>query len=134
MSRSPHGRHALRSEVVHELSSLGGTEYEVAQRLEATGVRGKPGSVTDCALAVYLGAVVAADPRVRAVYVSAQRVFVKVDDRSWCPWIGAPLTKPLRSFVARFDRHGYPTLERPLGERSGTHRPLGLSGSSARNA
>jgi hypothetical protein len=116
MPRSPHGRRELRAQVCQELRSLGASENEVAHRLEAAGVRGRPGNVEDCALAVYLSAVVGADPRVRAVYVAPVRVFVKVDHRWWWPWIGVALTKPLRSFVARFDRRAYPALVRPQAE------------------
>jgi hypothetical protein len=105
------------------LRSLGDHEHEIAQRLEAAGVRGSPGKMTDCALAVYLSAVVASDPRVRAVYVGNERVFIKGNRPSWWPWIGIPLSKPLRAFVAGFDKRAYPTLMRPLCEADRSTEP-----------
>jgi hypothetical protein len=104
-------RRTLRAEVAQELRSLGDSKDEVAERLEAAGVRGMPGSVRDCALAVYLSAVVAADARVGAVLVGEQRTFIKLDGR-W-RYLGVSLTKGLRSFVHDFDRHRYPALVRP---------------------
>jgi hypothetical protein len=112
MARSTDGRCVLRAQVARELGSLGATADEVAERLAAAGVRGRPGNASDCALAVYLSAVVASDPQVRAVYVAPERVLLKLDQRRWWPWIGVAMSKPLRSFVARFDRSAYPTLVR----------------------
>jgi hypothetical protein len=116
MPRSRHGCRVLRAQVAHELRSLGDSEDDVAKRLEAAGVRGRPGNVSDCALAVYLSAVVAADPQVRAVYVAPERVLMKVYHRWWWPWIGVPMTKSLCSFVARFDLRAYPALVRPAAD------------------
>ena len=123
MPRSTLGRRALRAQAAHVLRSLGGSEHEIAQQLEAAGVRGSPGKATDCALAVYLSAVVAADSRVRAVYVGPERVFIKGHHPRWWPWIGIPLSKPLRGFVADFDKRVYPALVRPLGEDDRTTEP-----------
>jgi hypothetical protein len=108
---SVQGRRALRAEVAHELRSLGDSKDEVAERLEAAGVRGMPGSVRECALAVYLSAVVAADARVGAVLVGEQRTFLKLDGR-W-RYLGVSLPRGLRAFVHDFDRHRYPALVRP---------------------
>ena len=108
---SVHERRTLRADVAHELRSLGASKDEVAGRLEAAGVRGTPGSVRECALAVYLSAVVAADARVGAVLVGEQRTFIKLDGR-W-RYLGVSLTKGLRGFVHDFDRHRYPALVRP---------------------
>jgi hypothetical protein len=130
MPRSTYGRHELRAQVAHELRSLGSSKDEVAQRLEAAGVRGTPSSVSDCAIAVYLSAVVASDARVDAVLVGDHRVFIKLDGR----WrlLGTALPKPLRRFVADFDRQRYPALVRPTAEvgrtarcvpPDGAHRP-----------
>jgi hypothetical protein len=100
--------------VAHELRCLGDSEDQVAQRLEAAGVRGRPGSGRGCAIAVYLSAVVAADRRVESVLVSTERVFLKLDGRRL--HLGVSLPKPLRRFVADFDHHRYPALVRPLAE------------------
>ena len=123
MPRSTQGRRALRAQAAHMLCSLGDSGEAIAQQLETAGVRGSPGKAWDCALAVYLSAVVAADPRVRAVYVGPERVFIKGHFPRWWPWIGIPLSKPLRSFVADFDKRAYPMLVRPTTEadRSAEH-------------
>jgi hypothetical protein len=118
MPRVLHGRRALRAQVAHELRSLGSTKDDVARTLETAGVRGRPGNASDCALAVYLSAVVAADPRVRAVYVAPMRVLLTVDGRWWWPRLGVALPKVLRSFVADFDYLRYPELVRTA---PGTH-------------
>ena len=112
MPRPTQGRRALRAQVADELRCLGDTKDEVAQRLEAVGVRGRPGNASDCALAVYLSAVVAADPRVHAVHVAYDRVFIRLDSRWW--YVGVPLPKTLRRFVEDFDHRRYPALVRPL--------------------
>ena len=123
MPRSTLGRRALRAQAAHVLRSLGGSEHEIAKQLEAAGVRGSPGKATDSALAVYLSAVVAADSRVRAVYVGPERVFIKGHHPGWWPWIGLPLSKPLRNFVADFDKRAFPRLVRPpsQADRSAEH-------------
>ncbi len=116
MPRSTDGRRELRAHVAHELRALGDTHDEVARRLEGAAVRGTPGDVTDCALAVYLSAVVAADPRVRCLYVGPVRVFIRRDRPRWWPWIGVGLPKALCRFVEHFDRGAYPALVRvPAG-------------------
>jgi hypothetical protein len=112
MPRSGDGCRVLRAEVVRELRSLGTNKDEVAHRLEAAGVQGAPGKVAECAIAVYLSAVVAADARVQRVVVSSERVFLRVR-RWWWPWTGVGLPKALRQFVVDFDHRRYPELIRP---------------------
>ena len=126
MPRSAHERCELRGQVAQELRSLGSSKDEVAQRLEAAGVRGTPSSVSDCAIAVYLSAVVASDARVDAVLVGDHRVFIKLDGR----WrlLGTPLPKPLRRFVTDFDRRRYPALVRPAAEIGLTAQSVAADG------
>ena len=116
MPRTAHGRRALRDQVAQELRSLGKSHDEVAQRLEAASARGRPSNAADCALAVYLSAVVAADPRVRAVYVASERVVLKVGQRWWWPRLGVPLPDAVREFVTQFDGLAYSVLERAHAE------------------
>jgi hypothetical protein len=118
MPRLTHRRGELRAQVGQVLRSLGDSEQEVAGRLEAAGVRGRPGDPGDCALAVYVSAVVGADPRVRAVRVVPVQVRIKLD-RRWRPPLTVPLPKALRRVVLAFDCGRYPTLVRP---RSEAHR------------
>ncbi|HVM63969.1 MAG TPA: hypothetical protein VMU14_03850, partial [Acidimicrobiales bacterium] len=77
-------------------------------------MRGTPGNVSDCAIAVYLSSIVGADPLVKTVLVGSERVFVKLEGR-WL-FVGVSLPKPLRRFVAEFDREAYPALVRPPAE------------------
>ena len=114
MPRFSHGRRDLRAQVAHELRSLGGTQDEVAQRLEAAGVRGRPGNIGTCALAVYLSAVIGGDARVHTVLVGHEHVFITLEGWEGC--VGVPLPKVLGGFVFDFDRWRYPTLVRPPGE------------------
>ena len=119
MYRPAHGRRALRAEVRQELRSLGASKDDVARRLEAAGVRGRPGKVADCALAVYLSAVVGSDPRVRTVRVLPSRVVI-APNTPWRRPLTVALPKALRRFVTDFDRHDYPLLVRHLtaGDRA----------------
>lgn len=110
-------RRDLRIQIGQVLSSLGDDPAEVARRLEAAGVRGTPRDPRNCAIAVYLGAVVGADPRVRFLRVMPERVFV-VASSWWRPPVIVPLPEALREFIPGFDLHAYPALVRlPQPER-----------------
>jgi hypothetical protein len=104
-------RSELRGQVRDLFGSLGNDASGVARRLEEAGVRGTPRDSGDCAIAVYLSAVVCTDPAVRALKVTADRVIVTRASR-WRPPITVSLPVPLRSFVASFDRDCYPQLTR----------------------
>ena len=123
MPRLTHGRRELRAQVGEVLRALGASKDEVARQLESCGVRGRPGHADDCALAVYLSAVVASDPRVRAVCVLPTRALVRLD-RWWRPHLAVRLPKVLRQFVWAFDARQYPALVRPGGEADGSARWL----------
>jgi hypothetical protein len=102
-----HGRRELRDQVDEALRSLGDSPDAVAERLEAAGVRGTPGLVGDCALAMYLSAVVTGDRRVRAVVVRSARAAVTLD-RGWSIPVSVRLPTALRRFVYDFDARRYP--------------------------
>jgi hypothetical protein len=105
-------RRELRAQVDLVLCALGNDAGEVARRLEAAAVRGRPRDPRGCAVAVYLSSVVAADPQVRAVLVTTKRVVVKPASW-WQPPIAVPLSRALRAFLTDFDRDVYPALVRP---------------------
>jgi hypothetical protein len=121
MPRSARARRELRDQVAQVLRSLGDDKDDVARQLGAAGVRGRPGDVGDCALAVYLSAVVTADPRVVTVRVLPVKVLIRME-RRWWP-VTVKLPRGLRAFIADFDQRRYPSLVRPRAEadRSGQH-------------
>ena len=108
MTRS---RRRLRSNVRQMLGGLGNDAGEVAMHLEEAGVHGTPRDVRDCAIAVYLRAVVGADPDVRSLDVMADGVVI-TPPRRWVPSISVGLSPAVRSFVVAFDRNDYPALVR----------------------
>ncbi|MCK4177500.1 hypothetical protein [Aciditerrimonas ferrireducens] len=120
-------RTVVRQQTAALLHSLGATPGEVAASLAAAGVRGVPANSRECAVAVYLGAVVSADPRVRGVKVCKSEVLV---ERSgwWRRSVVVPLPSAVRQFIAAFDARSYPELVRP-GLPAGIP-PMGQDGSS----
>lgn len=122
-------RRRLRTDVGQLLCGLGEDAADVARRLEAAGVRGTPRDVRDCAIAVYLSAVLCADPDVRGLDVMADGIVIS-PTRRWAPSISVGLTPPVRMFVAGFDRNDYPGLIREQSDGDAATRgrpPLGTS-------
>ena len=104
-------RRRLRSNVRQMLGGLGDDAAAVARHLGEAGVQGTPRDVRDCAIAVYLRAVIGADPDVRSLDVMADGVVITPPKR-WSPSISVGLSPAVRTFVVGFDRHDYPTLVR----------------------
>jgi hypothetical protein len=111
-----HWRRELRSNTTNVLGSLGRDADELARRLAEAGVKGTPSDPRDCAIAVYLSAFVPADPKVRSIKVTADRVVISTARRLRPPVV-IRLPEALRQFVARFDRHVYPLLVRTGPEK-----------------
>ena len=105
-------RRDLRHHTVEMLEALGGDSTGVASRLRELGVRGLPGDPGSCAIAVYLSAVIAADPAVKAVKVMPARVVVN-PARRLRPPVVIGLPEPVRTFISAFDRNAMPELVRP---------------------
>jgi hypothetical protein len=103
------------------LGGLGEDAAEVAKRLDEAGVRGTPRDVRDCAIAVYLSAVLGADPDVRGLDVMADGIVIS-PTRRWAPSISVGLSAPVRTFVAGFDRNDYPALVRAERRRDAAPR------------
>jgi hypothetical protein len=111
-----HNQGSLAHQITQLLEELGSTAEEVSRSLQRSGVKATPRSETDCALAVYLSAVLGSDPRVASVKVSSTAVIVR--RRSiWRPPTIVTLPAPCRNFVAAFDSDGYPELIRKTPDR-----------------
>lgn len=106
-----------RRQVGELLADLGHTSNEVARTLENGGVRGTPGDVSGCAVALYLNAVLGTEANVRSVKVD--RTSVRVLRAR--PRISLSITLPeaVRTFVHAFDRRLYPELIRGAEDDAG---------------
>lgn len=101
----------LERQVAAFLVGLGSTGVEVAARLAREGVRGVPGDTDDCAVAVYLHAVLGPDHHVRSVKVAGGAVALY---RSRRRAISVPLPEPIRAFIGDFDKGRFPALIRTV--------------------
>jgi len=124
---------ALERRVAAFLVGLGSTGAEIAARLACEGVRGVPGDTDDCAVAVYLHAVLGPDHQVRSVKVTGDAVAVYRWRRRG---IAVHLPEPVRAFIGEFDKGRFPILVRiGSGKGAGTaaaivHTPRGVTASS----
>jgi hypothetical protein len=135
--RQPPARREDRRELAWHttqlLGRLGEDPAAVAGSLESAGVQGEPADARQCALAVYVRAIMAGDPRVSAVRVFHDRLVIGVPGRLHTHRVGVPLPSAVRGFVAGFDARHYPGLLRstarddaaspcrPAGQPDGTH-------------
>ena len=123
----------LEGQVVAFLVGLGSTTAEIAARLAGEGVRGVPGDTNDCAVAVYLRAVLGPESRVRSVKVTGDCVAVCRCRRKG---ISVALPEPVRAFIGEFDKGGFPVLvragtaKRASGIAEATHPPSGVTAAS----
>lgn len=107
---SPRRRRAIvRGHTSELLASLGETVDGVVTSLRSAGVRGTPTNAEQCAIAVYLRAVMTSDTRVRSVSVGNTSVMVAPDQR-WRRSVAVPLPSPVRQFIEAFDERRYPDL------------------------
>ena len=93
MTRARKERGALRSETGQLLKDLGSTADTVAGNLETAGVKGVPGSGTGCAVARYLNAVMASDPRLGPISVNNEAVTI-FGRHWWTPPVVVPVPPP----------------------------------------
>ena len=94
------------------LQALGSEPGEVASTLAAAGVLGQPADARQCALAVYLSAVMHGDTHVSGVRVFHDRLVVSSPGRLRQHRVVVPVPPPVRAFVAGFDAQRYPDLVR----------------------
>ena len=99
----------IREQTRELLGGLGHDAEQVAISLAAQGVRGKPRSAQGCAIAVYVGAVIAADNRVRSITVEDTRLTIRPAKR-WSRPVAVRLPRPVRDFITGFDAERYPRL------------------------
>jgi hypothetical protein len=114
MTGAAHWRRDLRASTRAVLASLGDDPRQIAASLEKSGVRATPRDTNDCAIAVFLGAVLATDPCVRSVWVSGHQVVLSPTQR-WHRCVTIRLPESLRRFVSLFDRGEFPQLMRTRG-------------------
>lgn len=119
-------RATVRRQAEALLGALGDSPGRVAGSLNDAGVRGLPANSRECAVAVYLGAVVAADSRVRGVKVCKSEVLVERVGW-WRRSVVVPLPSAVRQFIAAFDARAYPSLMR-ADAVMGADGTLGASG------
>ena len=96
------------------LKTLGADAGSVATSLAAAGVKGQPADARQCALAVYLHAVMDGDPRVASVRVFHDRLVIGSPGRLRQRRVVVSLPAAVRAFVAGFDAQRYPVLVRQL--------------------
>jgi hypothetical protein len=116
MSRARDERAALKAQTTQLLKDLGSTSEVVAGKLEAAGVKGVPGSGTGCAIARYVNAVMASDPRLGPINVNNEAVTI-FGRHWWTRPVIVPVPPPVRGFIVRFDRDEFRNLAVPPGSR-----------------
>jgi hypothetical protein len=77
------GERELKRQIQDVFAELGSCRIEVAEALRNSGVHAVPKDPQDCAVAVYLKAILGADPRVVSVLVHRRRIKVLVDEPKW---------------------------------------------------
>jgi hypothetical protein len=111
-------RRELGRQTAGLLGTLGDDPGTVASTLAAAGVKGQPANARDCALAVYLRAVMEGDTRVGTVRVFHDRLVISSPGRFRHHRVPVMLPAAVRSFVAGFDAQQYPELVRPPEPRA----------------
>jgi hypothetical protein len=132
------GNRQLKEQIRDLLVGLGSCRTEVAQALHHLGVRAVPQDPKDCAVAVYLRAVLGADLRVESLFVRSRDVKVRTDEpkRFHLPHlVTVALPQPICQFIVAFDEAVYPDLlrEEPshISPRSGCTTGRGYDGMQA---
>jgi hypothetical protein len=118
------GSRELKNQTRDLLVELGTSRTEVARTLRSLGVRAVPNDPQDCAVAVYLRAVMGADRRIRSFAVQSGDVKVLVDEPKWFRLpnvVRVLLPAPVRDFIAAFDGRVYPDLV--LRDRASSSMP-----------
>lgn len=102
---------AIRRQTAGLLAALGSSGTDVATSLAGYQVRGRPRDANGCAVAVYLQAVIGADPRIKAIRVSETSVRITLLRRG--RRVQVPSPPPVRAFIESFDHGLFPSLIRP---------------------
>ena len=124
-------RAALARQTAQLLHALGGEPVEVAGALAEAGVLGRPADARQCALAVYLRAVMSGDNRVGAVRVLRDRVVVVSSPGRLGRRVVVPMPPAARAFVTSFDAQRYPALLRRRGSERAPAASPGAPGDVA---
>jgi hypothetical protein len=125
-------RRRIRKQAKRLLVSIGQTSEQVARSLAAAGVRGVPSNAFECALAVYLGSILPADPGIEEIAVGTTKKTrlgpskLIIRQGSLPRWtIKVRLTPAIKQFLIDFDSRRYVELlvERPSDSRSRRSQP-----------
>jgi len=101
------------------VGTLGHEPRAVANALAAAGVRGQPADARQCALAMYVRAVMEGDDRVGAVRVFHDRLMINSPGRFRQHRVTVMLPSAVRSFISGFDAELYPELVRSGEDAAG---------------
>lgn len=99
--------------VAEALRTLDAESWEIAEQMQAAGVKGTPMNECKCALAVYIGLLI---PAAEAVHVEAEWVRIEGWQRGAHGFDGEPFAQTLRlpdgaqDFIQDFDRARFPDL------------------------
>jgi hypothetical protein len=114
-------RRQLTRQIRSLLADLGSTHQEVASTLHRAGIRAVPKQPDNCAVAMYLGAVLGADSRIHSVTVGSNCLKAATKQATPFYFYGTmliPVPKAVGQFIAAFDEGRYPELVR---EDAATH-------------
>jgi hypothetical protein len=114
------GNRQLKKQIQDLLVGLGSCRFEVAQALHDLGVRAVPKDPCECAVAIYLKAVLNADLRIASLVVESRDVKVRIEGSKWFHFHIATvaLPQPIRQFIVAFDEAVYPDLLRKESSES----------------
>jgi hypothetical protein len=117
-------RRQLTRQIRSLLSDLGSSHQEVAATLLRAGIRAVPKQPDNCAVAMYLGAVLGADSRIQSVTVGSNCLKAATKQATPFYFYGTmliPVPKAVGQFIAAFDEGCYPELIRE--DAATTSRP-----------
>jgi hypothetical protein len=106
-------RTALLCEISRVLRGLGTNAVEVASKLQQDHVLGTPLDAEACAIAVYLGAILGPESRIRTIAILEDRLEVLF---SWGRVRRVGLPAAVQDFIAEFDLGRHPNLTRHAAE------------------
>ena len=109
------GKRELKVHTRDLLLRLGSCDADVATVLHGFGVQAAPKNPQDCAIAVYLKAILGTERRVNSLVVNRKYVMVLLGGLGRFHWhnvVKVQLPQPVCQFIVAFDGGAYPELVR----------------------